>query len=979
MFYSFFLLLALACLGEFTIFNFLSMSSQQPPLWLLYVLPLSFVLGVLLAKENKGFLEKLRRYIQLETLFIIGMIFYVYMLYTTKNHPLVNFGYFMIYSMSLSACFIFREFSTYLYLLSCSLLFGVSQLYDVSDPVLKAGFYLAALVFCIVIHNDYMNYKYIAQSNRNKMFPFVITIVSVVFGVMIMTWMTFATPQISNYLDSVALIRSYFQKKQPPTPQTAKNIQNNTQSQQRRQQQQPQKQQSQRKAKQNKENKQANNKQTNSDSNSSDKNPIANHTQVSLKNDLKFGDVDFSNISPRKLFEVELATETLGNADIRSQDLYWKLGHLDTYDAQNGYWYLRNTQQQDLPRSSGGWIALNAGKPRFKHNKILQLYTLYAPTSRLYYLTQPGYIDIKRGLRDRGGNIFPETQGNQYQVVSYVATTRAQVPYSIMNVSYRYTSVPRNIQVYRNLAKHITRNSRRPYDKVKSIERYLQKNYTYDLKPGIRGGDATYQFLFKKRRGYCQHFASAMVLLLRSIDIPARVAVGCHGGIWDTNKQAYVVSSIHRHAWVEVPFQVLGWTKFDPVPVDDPQIDADFTEKVEEFKRRENIQSADNIVHNDDDRRGRHSSERTQNNPNKNGETQNDFARNDPRNDKNSANNNQRFGDNGDKQRFSDNNQRFGDNNQRLSDDKKRLAQRNKRQQPFDDRSENAKKQRRFANEDSVNRNNNMQRADKDRFFMTPEQQKMQQLARKRLQRIRRERQRQQQLRQQIEIQRQKRIQRQKQLAKKRNAKKRNSSATPQQKKLDTLTHNKTAQQKMAKTSNNTTQKSSKQSRQMRTANGIITFIKNMTIFCVSFVLILIFCYVVPQVIKTIRFLIKVLFSKSETQQEAENIPKWGKMIAKVLAPKKKVHTELGKIIHEYTQLSKKLETFGLHKQTHQTPTEYLHFLQKEVSPTAKHNMQMLTQLFLKVKYSPYEVDSDDVVLFKQYCETIFSDIRRAS
>ncbi len=81
-----------------------------------------------------------------------------------------------------------------------------------------------------------------------------------------------------------------------------------------------------------------------------------------------------------------------------------------------------------------------------------------------------------------------------------------------------------------------------------------------------RGGPPLVDFLFGSRRGYCQHFAGSMAVMLRSLGIPARVAVGYTGGRFDAKSERWVVTDRDAHAWVEVWFPGYGWLPFDPTP-----------------------------------------------------------------------------------------------------------------------------------------------------------------------------------------------------------------------------------------------------------------------------------------------------------------------------------------------------------------------------------------------------------------------------
>ncbi|WP_042167254.1 transglutaminase-like domain-containing protein [Paenibacillus gorillae] len=109
-------------------------------------------------------------------------------------------------------------------------------------------------------------------------------------------------------------------------------------------------------------------------------------------------------------------------------------------------------------------------------------------------------------------------------------------------------------------------------DQVKAIETYLENNYTYslDTKAPPSGADLVDQFLFEQQSGYCVHFSSSMVILLRTQGIPARWVKGFTSGspVYEdaTGITTYEVRGKDAHAWVEVYFPEAGWVPFDPTP-----------------------------------------------------------------------------------------------------------------------------------------------------------------------------------------------------------------------------------------------------------------------------------------------------------------------------------------------------------------------------------------------------------------------------
>ncbi len=110
------------------------------------------------------------------------------------------------------------------------------------------------------------------------------------------------------------------------------------------------------------------------------------------------------------------------------------------------------------------------------------------------------------------------------------------------------------------------------YDKVMAVQRWLQRNtrYNLDIPPDPPGVDAVDEFLFVRRQGFCEHIASAMAILLRSVGIPARFAVGFDVGSHNLLTGYYDVHESDAHAWVEVGYPWIGWIEYDPTHVVPP-------------------------------------------------------------------------------------------------------------------------------------------------------------------------------------------------------------------------------------------------------------------------------------------------------------------------------------------------------------------------------------------------------------------------
>lgn len=119
------------------------------------------------------------------------------------------------------------------------------------------------------------------------------------------------------------------------------------------------------------------------------------------------------------------------------------------------------------------------------------------------------------------------------------------------------------------LVLRITDGATTPYDQLKALESYLRGDeFVYTtITPNLPTENPVDEFLLNQKSGHCQLFASAMVLMARSLGIPARVVSGYRGATWDASDESYTVTNDRAHVWVEALFPGIGWIAFDPSPV----------------------------------------------------------------------------------------------------------------------------------------------------------------------------------------------------------------------------------------------------------------------------------------------------------------------------------------------------------------------------------------------------------------------------
>ena len=137
----------------------------------------------------------------------------------------------------------------------------------------------------------------------------------------------------------------------------------------------------------------------------------------------------------------------------------------------------------------------------------------------------------------------------------------------------RYLELPISLpERVRQLATEITKGQTNAYDKAKAIEAYL-RTYPYDLNvpapPEDR--DVADYFLFDLKKGYCDYYATAMVVLARASGLPARFVSGYSSGSYDAENAQYIVRELNAHSWAEIYFPEIGWIEFEPT-ASEPEI-----------------------------------------------------------------------------------------------------------------------------------------------------------------------------------------------------------------------------------------------------------------------------------------------------------------------------------------------------------------------------------------------------------------------
>ncbi|HJF27955.1 MAG TPA: DUF3488 and transglutaminase-like domain-containing protein [Acinetobacter lwoffii] len=246
-------------------------------------------------------------------------------------------------------------------------------------------------------------------------------------------------------------------------------------------------------------------------------------------------------------------------------ELYWRALVLDDYDGQR--WTSHPVNQQPLIQQSRNLAAMNH---RWDYQYLAADPSVFwimgleksIPLERRYYNRQDWSI-VPRRLTQRVEPIH-------LQWIDQPNAGQALAPHYMQRI---------NTQIQSGLDPEAQRLAQRLYQQSGAEPRryihnvlnwYQQNGFVYTLKPGVMGKNRIDEFLFKSRQGFCEHYASSFVMLMRYAGIPARVVTGYQGGQAAPDGRSWEVRQLDAHAWAEVWIDDT-WQRFDPTAMVAPQ------------------------------------------------------------------------------------------------------------------------------------------------------------------------------------------------------------------------------------------------------------------------------------------------------------------------------------------------------------------------------------------------------------------------
>jgi protein-glutamine gamma-glutamyltransferase len=271
---------------------------------------------------------------------------------------------------------------------------------------------------------------------------------------------------------------------------------------------------------------------------------------------------------------------------VGGSDLHWRGVALADFD---GHTWSNPREQfilQRLPDNSFKVPRTNAalpsyGTPSLAREHVIHYRVLMEPIGTNVFFLAPWARSVSGDYRmlgaDSGGAVYDFDSVHtisRYEADSDIAAAapselRAAGRKYPTQIEAPYLRLPALDPRVPRLAAQITNSAGNDFDKAAALENYLRTRFGYTLElPRTAVKDPIANFLFERKRGHCEYFASSMAVMLRTLGIPSRVVNGFRSDEFNDLTGNYVVRAKDAHSWVEAYFPGYGWQTFDPTPAD---------------------------------------------------------------------------------------------------------------------------------------------------------------------------------------------------------------------------------------------------------------------------------------------------------------------------------------------------------------------------------------------------------------------------
>jgi protein-glutamine gamma-glutamyltransferase len=287
--------------------------------------------------------------------------------------------------------------------------------------------------------------------------------------------------------------------------------------------------------------------------------------------EVSLGDIGRIQQSSAVVMHVKFAPGTRVPADLR-----WRGVALATFDGRR---WSGTLGDGPVEATNNGSFSATAFTSRLfvGYNRRVSYHVELEPFGARVFFVLPEALFINGRYQiiriDSTGTIFNMDNSRSITEYGVVSEIPPPMPANLAaagntEVDRIYTQLPPRVDTrIARLAQEVSAAQPTPFLKARAIERYLSSTYGYTLQlPDTPPTDPVANFLFVRKRGHCEYFASSMVVMLRTLGIPSRLVNGFRGGEYNDITSSYIVRAKDAHSWVEAFFPSYGWYTFDPTP-----------------------------------------------------------------------------------------------------------------------------------------------------------------------------------------------------------------------------------------------------------------------------------------------------------------------------------------------------------------------------------------------------------------------------
>lgn len=289
-----------------------------------------------------------------------------------------------------------------------------------------------------------------------------------------------------------------------------------------------------------------------------------------FSDNVRLGDVARIKFNPEIVMRARVRFLDGGNG----RRLRWRGVTLDRYDGRN--WIFTGERRPAMRRTERAF-SVESGLPTTGVTEQ-RIFLEPLDISTVFVAPRPIFVTgLSTLFRDDGDALWTVPHPNSKIEYRVYSDTTPPLPEQLVRdssrdypveVQQRYLQLPEGLdQRIAELAGRVAAGASGPFDTARRIERHLREDYGYtlDLTRGAPG-EPVADFLFNVRQGHCEYFASAMVLMLRTRGVPARLVNGFQMGEYNRSADVFTVRQSDAHSWVEVYFVEHGWVAFEPTP-----------------------------------------------------------------------------------------------------------------------------------------------------------------------------------------------------------------------------------------------------------------------------------------------------------------------------------------------------------------------------------------------------------------------------